>query len=195
MLALPQLSPAPVGLARPPAGWVSGRVGGGGMHYSWLAPDRVHPGRPMLLTPMSSPPVPRRPAGSLPTRRWWPSTAGSVAVRAVPRGYRLGRGRAGTPMQEASDPSGEGEGPRAMGSHGLGGGMKFPGPWSASPWPCRVLPVPCSSGGCEEPHAAASSHLVPTTLWVSTCPLSLGWKQSSLRPRSVSPHVPSVPLQ
>lgn len=53
------------------------------MHYSWLVPDQVRQGSQHSLTPLSSPPVPRRQAGSLPTRSWWPSTAGSVAVRAV----------------------------------------------------------------------------------------------------------------
>lgn len=89
------------------------------MHYSWLAPDRVCPGWLVCADPSYSPPVLRRQAGSLPTRSWWPSTAGSVAVRAMLCGYWQGY-RAGSPIQVASGHHGEGKGPYAMGSHSLG---------------------------------------------------------------------------
>ena len=104
-------------------GWLGFRQVGAGrggciIHgWHWI---RFSQGGRRALTPMSSPPVPRRRAGSLPTRRWWPSTAGSVAVRAVPCGYQQGHW-AGTPMQGTSGPGGEGEGPRAVESHSLGG--------------------------------------------------------------------------
>lgn len=84
VLALPLLGPAPAVLVRLTSGWVSSRWEGGGcIIHVWHQIGFAQDGW-CTLTPSSSSPVPRRRAASLPTRRWWPSTAGSVAVRTMP---------------------------------------------------------------------------------------------------------------
>lgn len=119
-----------------------------------MAGTRIGFGR-HALTPASSPSAPRRPGGSLPTRSWWPSTAGSAAVRTRPAGYRGHVEGLGPPLEGIS---GGHRVPNAFARVGrekvrapwgprvpsvLGGGIKLPVPPSASPKCPRHCRVPC----------------------------------------------------
>lgn len=130
-----------------------------------MAGTRIGFGR-HALTPASSPSAPRRPGGSLPTRSWWPSTAGSAAVRTPPAGYRGHVEGLGPPLEGIS---GGHRVPNAFARVGrekvrapwgprvpsvLGGGIKVPVPRSASPKcprHCRVPHVPICGGDTKIP--------------------------------------------
>lgn len=102
---------SPVGLASPHVGIAPAHPSSrGGWHgygplgfHGWwerdalfMAGTRIGFGR-HALTPRLFPAC-RRPAASLPTRSWWPSTAGSATVRTVPFGCWGGTRRAWDPQ-------------------------------------------------------------------------------------------------
>ena len=183
---------SPVGLASPHVGIAPAHPSSrGGWHgygplgfHGWwerdalfMAGTRIGFGR-HALTPRLFPAC-RRPAASLPTRSWWPSTAGSAAVRTVPFGYWGGTRRAWDPQCKDVQrvPMGR---------------EKVSVPCPAAPWP-NMPPSLCNASSLLSlwpygPH-------VPMSLFLRDAKLLCSLVSHPMSPPCVSPCVPCCTLQ